>query len=136
MRTDLDRLFEDFLGDTGREFFAPFTTNEWAPALDFEEGDKELTLRVEVPGVDPKDIDISVSGDVLTISGEKKLEKEKGKGKARRTECYYGSFQRSVPLPTSADPAKIEAEYAKGVLTIHVGKAEGEEPKKVAVSVK
>jgi HSP20 family protein len=122
---EMNRLFDQFFGGWGlapfREF--PEQWDAFSPRVDVVEGDKEVTVSAELPGMDEKEIDVSLSHGVLTISGEKREEKEdKGKN-YYRMERSYGSFQRSVPLPSEVDEDKAEATFKKGVLTITLPKA-------------
>jgi HSP20 family protein len=128
-RHEVDRLFERFFDDPWGTAVEPFRAlGSWKPSLDMSENDKEVTVRIEVPGIDPKDLDITISGEVLTISGEKKETKEeKGQG-YHRTERRFGTFRRSVELPSPIAADKVVAEHRDGVLTIRLPK----DPKAVA----
>ena len=133
-RSEMDRLFDRFFADAGspwEDFFG--STGQWMPAFDVSESDKEITVRAEVPGVDPREIDVSVSGRTLTIAGEKKECTEDRGQSSYRCERRFGRFQRSIELPTSVDPSKVNAEYKNGVLTIHLARDEKAAPKKIAV---
>lgn len=138
-RSEMDRLFDRFLsGPFGRPELAsmePGWPMKWMPSLDVTESDDEVFVRAELPGVDPKKIDISVSGDLLTLSGEKKQEKEEKRGSYYHVERSFGSFRRSVRLPSSVDRDAVSAEFENGVLTIRMRKAEVEKPKRVPISV-
>ncbi|MEJ2071800.1 MAG: Hsp20/alpha crystallin family protein [Syntrophobacterales bacterium] len=92
--------------------------SEFAPAVDIKETDTEIVVKAEVPGIDAKEINISVTGEVLTIKGEKKSEKEEKEENYHLVERSYGSFSRSLVLPAAVDLDKIEAKYDKGVLTV------------------
>ncbi|HEX5600255.1 MAG TPA: Hsp20/alpha crystallin family protein, partial [Hyphomicrobiaceae bacterium] len=92
------------------------------PAVDIAEDDKELVISAEIPGLDEKDLDVSLAGDLLTIKGEKKAEHEERNGGAYYVERRYGSFSRSVRLPFQVDDQDVEAKYEKGVLTIRIPK--------------
>ena len=97
--------------------------NGWrgsVPAVDIDETDKEVVITAEMPGLDEKDFQISVSGDMLTIKGEKKFEHEEKNGNGYHRERSYGAFSRSLRLPFDVKDEKIDATYQKGVLTIHV----------------
>jgi HSP20 family protein len=99
----------------------------WVPAMDIVEGEKEFTLTAELPGLDEKNVDVSVEDGLLTIKGEKTEEKEEKKESAADKKFYlyersYGTFSRSFALPPSVDPTKVEAEFKKGVLTVHLPK--------------
>jgi len=103
------------------------------PALDMVETDKEVTIAVDVPGMDPKDIDIEVSGNRLTLRGQRSDERSDNKGGVYRRERHSGSFERTVTLPDYADADKIEARYQNGTLTLRIPKVEGRGPKRVQV---
>jgi HSP20 family protein len=133
---EMNRLFGHFLGGWG---MAPFRGLEeswdaFSPRVDVVEGDKAVTVSAELPGLDEKEIDVSLSHGVLTISGEKREEKEdKGKN-YYRMERSYGSFQRSIPLPSEVDEDKAEATFKKGVLTITLPKtAEARDRKRISI---
>src|SRR5207244_5305114 len=102
----------------------PESAGGWTPEIEVIEGDKEFTVRAEIPGLDPKDIKVSVTGKCLTLSGEKKEESEEKKSGYYHSERRYGSFHRSIELPAGTKPDAISAEYDKGVLTLKIGKAE------------
>lgn len=133
-RSEMNRLFDNF-------FHNPFGSMEeslgnltaWSPSLDVAETDNEVTVRAEIPGADPKDIDVSVEGNRLVISGEKKESSEKKEQSFYQKETYYGRFSRQVELPQGVDPEKVNAEYKGGVLTIHLKKAPGVAAKKITV---
>ena len=134
LRDELDRLFDHFLSDGLDSFdrlLAPVTG--WGPAVDVTEDDKSITVKAEVPGVDPKDIDLRVSGDLLTLSGEKKEEHEEKRSGYYHVERRFGSFQRTVRLPGEVDPEKVEAEYRDGILTVRMDRAPGQVRKRIAV---
>ena len=129
----LDRFFEE-PGSVWDRAFAP---NEgWAPSLDVVDKEREISVSVELPGVDPKDFEISILGQTLVVTGQKKSEKEE-KGKTfYRSERSYGSFRREIGLPEGVDPEKVNAEYANGVLTIRIEKQKAATPKRIAVATK
>ncbi len=137
--TEIDRLFDRF-------FSEPFSGTRWmpegslwattfSPSLDLSETENEITVRAEVPGVDPKELDISVSGDVLTISGEKREQTEERAEGYYHSERRFGSFRRSVALPASVNRDKIAAEYDRGVLTVKLPKSEKAAGRRIPVSV-
>ena len=114
----------------------PVEQMAWAPVVDvFEKGDK-FVVKAEVPGMKEDDIHVSVEGDMLTIRGEKKTESEIKEEDYYRSEHSYGSFFRSVALPSTIDASKIEAEYENGVLEVTLPKKPEVKPKKVAVKKK
>ncbi len=108
---------------------------DWSPALDaFEDKDK-YTVSIEVPGLKKEDLNVTVHDGVLTISGERKTEKDVKEGTVHRTERYYGKFSRSVSLPAAVRADKVSAAYKDGVLTVEVPKAEEAKPKTIEVKV-
>ena len=120
LRRDMERVFEDFSRDFG---WPPATAERaMAPRVDVSETDTELKIEAELPGIDEKDVEVVLSDGRLTIKGEKKQEKEEKKQDYHLVERSYGSFARSVALPFEADPDKIKASFAKGVLTVTVPK--------------
>ena len=131
-RQEVDRLFDSFLREPlgwGERAWSDF----WNPSLDVSEDDKAVTVRVEVPGVKPEDISLSVTGNTLVISGEKKeTDERKGDG-YYHSERRFGSFRRNVPLPPGADADKVTADYAQGVLTIRLEKTPEASPRKIPV---
>lgn len=116
---DVDRLFEDVLRGFEPSAAAP---RAFAPDVDVHETDAELRVTADLPGLEEKNVDVSVESDVLTISGERQAETSREERGRRYTERSYGKFQRSIPLPENADVAKATASFAKGVLTVTVPK--------------
>jgi HSP20 family protein len=135
MRHDMDTLFDDFFrGFEVDPFFRSHTT-AFSPKVDVTENDKEIRVSAELPGINEKDIDITLNHDSLTIKGEKKEEKE-DKGKDYyRMERSYGSFCRSIPIPVEIETDKVNASYKKGILKIRIPKSPKsvEEKKKIKV---
>jgi HSP20 family protein len=131
LRREMDRLWDDYFG-AGRRGLRPLQA-EFAPAVDIKETDTEIVVKAEVPGIDAKDINISVAGDVLTIKGEKKSEREEKEENYHLVERSYGSFSRSLGLPAAVDLDKVEAKYEKGVLTITCPKKEAAKPKAIEI---
>jgi HSP20 family protein len=129
LHDEMDDLFKDFFGD----WDGPFWGRTHWPALDVAENENEFTVKAEVPGCKAEDIDISVHGNILTISGEKKQEKEeKGKG-YRHTERSYGTFRRDLNLASEVDSNKVEATYKDGILSIRLPKTEKTKAVKIKV---
>ena len=127
------RLFEDAYN---RMLSEPQTNRPWAPAVDIYETENELVLKADLPDVELKDIDVRVENQTLTISGERKFEKqESGKG-YHRIERNYGSFVRSFSVPNSFDTENIGAEFKNGVLSVTLPKKEAAKPRQVKVEVK
>lgn len=118
----IDRMFEDF--STGFRMPSMFGDGDFAvmPSLDMHESDNQVMLSAELPGVDEKDIEISVADDMLTISGEKKSEFERKEGDRYRSERSYGRFSRSVSLPFKIEADKVEAKFNRGVLKLAIPK--------------
>lgn len=137
LQRQMNRLFDSFFGRTTS--LMPFQENqsdcECGPPVDIYEDDQRLTFRVEVPGVDEKDIKVEVENNVLTVHGERKLEKDIKEENFRRMERHYGAFSRSFTLPSTVDPEKIEANYTHGVLAIQMPKRAGARPKEIKVNV-
>jgi len=130
LRREIDRLFEEPFG-----FLAPSTSffEGWTPAVDIYEDKDKYTVKAELPGMKKEDIDVSLDGNTLTISGERKEEQEKKEGEGYRSERFFGRFQRSATLPATVQANKIEAAYKDGVLTIVVPKSEEAKPKQIQV---
>lgn len=120
LRREVDRIFDEFFNGFGS--FGDGAGLSPRPVVDIADEDKELVITAEIPGLDEKDLDVSLAGDLLTIKGEKKAEHEEKNGGAHYMERRYGSFSRSVRLPFQVDDQDIEAKYEKGVLTIRIPK--------------
>ena len=111
------------------------TVSEWAPLVDIVEDDKEYLIKAELPEMKKDDIKVTVEHGVLSITGERKFEKEEKGRKYHRVERAYGTFTRSFTLPDDADASKINAEFKDGVLRVHLGKSEHARPKTIEVKV-
>lgn len=107
----------------------------WAPAVDIYEQEGNIVLKAEVPGVDPKDVDILVENNVLTLRGERKFDEEVKKENYHRVERSYGTFTRSFTLPNVVDTDKIKAEHKDGVLRVTLPKKEEAKPRQIQISV-
>ncbi|MGA8151525.1 MAG: Hsp20/alpha crystallin family protein [Terriglobales bacterium] len=127
----MNRLFRDSFGD--RE--EALTSSTFAPAVDVYEDEHNITLKVEVPGIEEKDIDVRIENNTLTVHGERKFEKEEKEDNYRRVERQYGSFTRSFTLPNTVDTENISANYDKGVLKIKLAKKAEAKPKQIKVNV-
>ncbi len=130
----MDRFFENPWSLLDEDAFPP--AFGWAPSFDVTDGEKDVTVRAEIPGVDPKDVEVTVSGTLLTISGEKKESREEKGENVRRSECGYGAFRRSVELPEGALADQVTAEHANGILTVRVAKSKAAAAKRIPVSTK
>jgi HSP20 family protein len=111
------------------------TVTEWSPLVDISEDDKEYVVKAELPEMKKEEIKINVHDDVLSISGERRYEKEEKGKKYHRVERAYGSFMRSFTLPEDADGSKVNAEYKDGLLKVHLPKSEKAKPKAIEVKV-
>jgi len=109
-------------------------TSNWSPAVDIKEEDERFVLKADIPGVDPKDIDVSMEDGVLTIKGERKHESEEEAEGYKRVERSYGSFYRRFSLPDTADAERVTAKGKDGVLEVFIPKQEKVQPRRIAVS--
>jgi HSP20 family protein len=132
-RTEIDRLFDDFF--IRRSFGRDFEEGDWVPAIDISESEKEIIIHAEIPGVDAKDIDITLSGRNFTIKGERKQEQEEKRENYHRIERRYGSFHRSFELPSDVDGDRAEAAYKDGVLMVNLPKSKEQSVKRTEVKV-
>ena len=132
LREELNSLFDmpfsSGLGRTGQLFTG------WSPALDLYESGDHLVAVVELPGMRKEDIDISLHDGTLTISGERKRDRNTNGEAAQRTERYVGTFRRSISLPTRVDASKVSATYEDGILKVTLPKADEAKPKQIKVS--
>ena len=131
LQDQINRLFNDvFEGPSGE---SSLTT--WAPAVDIFETEHELVVKADLPDVDPKDLDIRVENNVLTIRGERKFEKKVSEENYLRVERAYGAFARSFSLANTVNSENIKADYQNGVLTLTIPKREEAKPKQIKVNV-
>src|SRR6202050_2220433 len=129
----MNRLFRDSFNQSGGD--EALTSSTFAPAVDVYEDEHNVTLKIEVPGIDEKDIDVRIENNTLTVHGERKIEKEEKEENYRRVERQYGSFTRTFTLPTTVDSEKVSANYDKGVLKIALPKKAEAKPKQIKVNV-
>ena len=129
----MNRLFRESYSSEGPE--EALTTTSFAPPVDIYEDEHTITLKLEVPGIDEKDIDVRIENNTLAVHGERKIEKEEREENFRRVERQYGSFTRSFTLPTSVDAGQVSAHYEKGVLKIQLAKKAEAKPKQIKVNV-
>src|SRR2546426_8335021 len=129
----MNRLFREPFGPEGRE--ESLSTTTFAPPVDVYEDEHNVTLKIEVPGIDEKDIDVRIENNTLTVHGERKFEKEEKEENYRRVERQYGGFTRSFTLPNTVDPDQVHATYDKGVLKISMAKKAEAKPKQIKVNV-
>ncbi|HEC79287.1 MAG TPA: Hsp20/alpha crystallin family protein [candidate division WOR-3 bacterium] len=131
LRDDFDRLLENFFGR------GPIEKEEfWAPVMDVVESNGNIEVKAELPGMKKEDIKVTVKDNILSVSGERKQEKETKDKTFHRIERYYGKFCRSIELPSEVDPDKVKATYKDGVLNITLPKPESAKPKQIEVEVK
>jgi len=129
----MNRFFRESYSPEGPE--EALTTTSFAPPVDIYEDEHNITLKIDVPGIDENDIDVRIENNTLTLHGERKIEKEEKEENFRRVERQYGSFTRSFTLPSSVDPGQVSAHYDKGVLTINLTKKAEAKPKQIKVNV-
>jgi len=137
----MNRVFDDFFGDFGDINFAPLralsgTGSEFVPRMDVSDTDKEIMITAELAGIDEKDVDITLQDDVLTIRGEKKVQRDENEKSYHLVERSSGTFSRSIALPAEIEQDKIEATFKKGVLTIRLPKQPVEESKAKKIEIK
>ena len=139
-RRDLATM-QDRINRFVRESYSPegpeeaLTTTNFAPPVDIYEDEHNITLKMEVPGIDEKDIDVRIENTTLTVHGERKIEKEEKEENFRRVERQYGSFTRSFTLPSAVDTGQVSANYDKGVLKVSLAKKAEAKPKQIKVNV-
>jgi HSP20 family protein len=129
----MNRLFRESYSPEDPE--EALTTTGFAPLVDIYDDEHNITLKIEVPGIDEKDIDVRIENSTLTVPGERKIEKEEQEENFRRVERQYGSFTRSFTLPTTVDAEKVSANYDKGILKISLAKKAEAKPKQIKVNV-
>jgi HSP20 family protein len=123
-------LFRDM-----KESEGPLTTASFVPAVDIYEDDKKVVLKLEVPGIEEKDLDVRVENNILTVKGERKFESEEKEENFHRIERSYGSFYRAFTLPSTVDTEHVDAKYTAGVLRLELKKKAEAQPKQIKVNV-
>src|SRR2546425_11528337 len=131
LQDHINRLFEDLVGRGAEES----SLAAWSPAVDIYETEHELVVKADLPEIDPKDLDIRVENNILTIRGERKFEKKVNEDNYLRVERAYGSFARSFTLANTVNSDAIKADYQNGVLTLNIPKREEAKPKQIKVNV-
>ncbi len=131
LQDQVNRLFGNALERSAEES----SLTSWAPAVDIYETEHELVVKADVPEVDPKDLDIRVENNILTIRGERKFEKKVNEENYLRVERAYGTFSRSFSLANTVNSEAIKADYQNGVLTLTIPKREEAKPKQIKVNV-
>ncbi len=133
VQRELNRAFEGRLPEEESGDNTRVVTSSWVPAVDIREEPDRFVLRADLPGIDPKDIEITMEKGVLTIKGERSIEEESTEGQYHRIERARGTFYRRFSLPDTADPERIEAHGRNGVLEIVIPKQEKVQPRKIEV---
>ena len=133
LQNRMSRLFEEQQYGSGQE--ESLTAGAFVPPVDIYEDEHSIQLKLEVPGIEQKDLDVKVENNVLTVSGERKFEKEEKEENFRRVERRYGSFTRSFTLPNTVNAEDVTAEYSNGVLRIKLGKRAEAKPKQIKVNI-
>ena len=128
---DLDRVFDRLMQNWAGQASMP--EFDWSPSIDVSESDEEIVVKAEVPGVNPEDIDISVDDNNLVISGEKRQESEEKDRNYYRVERSYGSFRRSLPLPSGADVDSIKASSKDGILSVVIPKSSDRKSRRIEI---
>ena len=129
----VNRIFRESFGPEGSD--EALTTSNFAPPVDVYEDEHNITLKIEVPGIDEKDINVSIENNTLTVRGERRFEKDEKEENFQRVERRYGSFTRSFTLPNTVDPEQVSAHYERGVLKIRLAKKAEAKPKQIKVNV-
>jgi HSP20 family protein len=129
----INRVFREPQSDGGRD--ESLAASSFSPAVDVYEDEHNITLKIEAPGIDEKDIDVRLENNTLTVHGERKIEKEEKEENFRRVESRYGSFTRTFTLPTTVDTEGVQASYDRGVLKIKLAKKAEAKPKQIKVNV-
>ncbi len=133
LRRKLDHMYDRFFEPHFLLSPYPFREGKWNPILDISEGRKYITVKAEIPGIEAKNLDISIEGRLLTIRGEKKQEQKENEETYYRVERSYGYFNRTIELPAEVDPAEVNASYKQGILKIKLRKAKTYETKRIKV---
>ena len=132
----LERYSKSGMSNLGKQMNTEMSVADWAPSVDIEEQEDKYLIRADLPGVDKKDIEVKLENGVLSIRGEKKTEKETGKGtRLHRTERFHGTFARSFTLPDAVKADEVDASYKDGVLTLAIPKQEEVKPKSIEIKV-
>ncbi|MGA2672312.1 MAG: Hsp20/alpha crystallin family protein [Terracidiphilus sp.] len=130
LQNRMNSLFRDLNTSEGE---TPMTTASFVPAVDIYEDDKKVMLKLEVPGIEQKDLDVSVENNTLTVKGERKFEQEEKEENFHRIERRYGSFFRAFTLPSTVDTENVAASYNAGVLKLELKKKPEAQPKQIKI---
>src|ERR1051326_8419489 len=129
----MNRIFRESYSPEGSE--EALTTSNFAPPVDVYEDEHNITLQIEVPGIDEKDIDVSIENNTLTVRGQRRLEKDEKEENFQRVERMYGGFTRSFTLPNTVDLEQVTAHYDKGMLKVRLAKRAEAKPKQIKVNI-
>ena len=129
----MNRIFRESYSPEGRE--EALTTSNFAPPVDVYEDEHSIMLKIEVPGIDEKDIDVSIENNTLTVRGQRRFEKDEKEENFQRVERMHGSFTRSFTLPNTVDLEQVTAHYDKGVLKVRLAKRVEAKPRQIKVNV-
>lgn len=129
----LNRVVEEFLGDYTRPYEGGEVSRAWQPPVDIVETEHAYEVRAELPGIAKEDVQLSLENNILTLSGERKFEKDVEKGNFHRIERAYGTFNRSFTLPARVSTERVEAKYDNGLLTVVIPKAEEAKPRRIEI---
>src|ERR1700730_9824861 len=135
LNDQMNRVFQNARSSRERSPEEYLVSSGFAPPVDVYEDEHNITLKIEVPGIDEKDIDVRIENSVLTVHGERNFEKEEKEENFHRVERQYGSFTRSFTLPSTVDPDQVRANYDKGILRISLAKKAEAKPKQIKVNV-
>jgi HSP20 family protein len=133
VQKEVNKLFDTRFGELQTGDNSSVVTSSWTPAVDIKEEEKRFVLYADLPGINPKDIEITMEQGVLTVKGERPIPKDEEYANYKRVERAYGTFHRRFSLPDSADPAGIQANGRNGVLEISIPKHERVQPRKITV---
>ena len=132
----LERYSKSGLSNIGKQLSTEMSFADWSPSVDIEEEEDKYVIKADLPGVEKEDIEVKLENNVLSIRGEKKTEKETGKGtKRHRTERFHGTFARSFTLPETVKADEVGASYKDGVLLLTIPKEEESKPKSIDIKV-
>lgn len=135
LQTDLNRFFDNSLLNLSKDYGETEITS-WLPHTDIHDMGDKLVVKVDLPGLEKKDIDLTVQGNTLFIKGEKKHEEKVEDVGYLRSERFFGQFERALPLSDDIDSSKVDANYKNGVLTVSIAKREEARPKQITVDIK
>jgi HSP20 family protein len=138
LRSDLDQMFDTFFSGFERPFRLASrvaSMREFSPSIDLTDNEEEMNVSVELPGMSEKDVKVEIDEEMLTVSGEKKAEKEEENGNCRWKECSYGSFSRTIPLPSTVETDQATAHFRNGKLKIRLPKSEEAKKRRRALEI-